>query len=465
MDENFSLITYNSSGSSATRLEFIKYLLSLGTTFLLVQETWHIDSHVDKILNLNKDYQCYPVAGFDDSAEVLTGRPHGGLAIYYHQSLSNKVHSIPSQSRRIAAVSLKLSNIFNILVINVYLPNDNYSNNVCTEEFIDACNNLESIIQSSNCDGIMVCGDFNIDPKRNNAHYQYIHSLLLTHGLKCSWSHKNASPEQTFSLNGNSSMIDHIYLTDNLYDHILSQNVLSSPLNFSNHNPVVLKLTVSLDNIIPQTTARQFVSHPAWHKVKQKHICAYQAKLDNLLSKVHVPSALSCQDVHCKLGSHKDELDIFTNDILNCCLQAGTSFPQVKPYKTLAGWNEEIQPLRDKALLWHDIWIQAGKPHNGQLANIMRVTRLRYHHKVREVKRNESTLRNARLGECVAQSDDRNLWREVKKLDSKQITPSSIDGKSSPEEIVEIFAEKYKSILRIYRRFPTTNFQMLDIPT
>ena len=40
----------------------------------------------------------------------------------------------------------------------------------------------------------------------------------------------------------------------------------------------------------------------------------------------------------------------------------------------IPGWNERVQAQHDTSLFWHDIWVQCGRPHNGEVADIMRRT-------------------------------------------------------------------------------------------
>ena len=44
---------------------------------------------------------------------------------------------------------------------------------------------------------------------------------------------------------------------------------------------------------------------------------------------------------------------------------------------------EFVAPLREKSLLWHNIWDDCGRPHTGTVADIMRKTRSAYHYAVR----------------------------------------------------------------------------------
>jgi hypothetical protein len=55
----------------------------------------------------------------------------------------------------------------------------------------------------------------------------------------------------------------------------------------------------------------------------------------------------------------------------------------------IAGWNDSNRPLREKSIFWHNLWIEAGRPRSGASANVMRLTRSKYHHAVRNASKNE----------------------------------------------------------------------------
>ena len=57
--------------------------------------------------------------------------------------------------------------------------------------------------------------------------------------------------------------------------------------------------------------------------------------------------------------------------------------------------------------------MQCGRPHNGEVADIMRRTRSRYHTAVRYVIKEETRIKSNRMAEAISEGNDRNLWKEV----------------------------------------------------
>ena len=77
-----------------------------------------------------------------------------------------------------------------------------------------------------------------------------------------------------------------------------------------------------------------------------------------------------------------------------------------------------MKEYAEKAKFWHYIWKEDGRKRSGVLADIRRKTRAQYRYAIRRVKKDYIQLRNNRMGEAVANNNDRMLWNEVKKMSS-----------------------------------------------
>ena len=82
-------------------------------------------------------------------------------------------------------------------------------------------------------------------------------------------------------------------------------------------------------------------------------------------SVVQVPTdALTCHDVVCNKKSHFAALNDYSDALITACLEAASNtIPRSSrtiayhSSKVMPGWNEHVAPLRDKSILWHDIWV------------------------------------------------------------------------------------------------------------
>ena len=139
------------------------------------------------------------------------------------------------------------------------------------------------------------------------------------------------------------------------------------------------------------------------------------------------------------------------NEIINICSAASkTCLPHSstsKGMKIVPGWNEYVKEHAEEAKVWHDVWLRSGKPKQGDIANMKRKTRLKYHYAIRYVMKENSRIRNNKMADAISTNNDRVLWDEVKKMTkTNNNLPNIIDGSTGIEEISDIFAEKYDTL-------------------
>jgi len=110
-------------------------------------------------------------------------------------------------------------------------------------------------------------------------------------------------------------------------------------------------------------------------------------------------------------------------------------------------WSEYVQPVRDKSLFWHKLWLDCSRPKTGVVADCMRRTRAAYHYSIRKVKRDEDTLINERIADSIINNDARDFWSEIKRIRSNKAGKSRIvDGQTEDINIAKLFADKYREL-------------------
>ena len=136
---------------------------------------------------------------------------------------------------------------------------------------------------------------------------------------------------------------------------------------------------------------------------------------------------------------------------MNACITAANnSLPRTGPYNKehrVPGWTEQVEPVRAKSILWHNIWNECGRPRSGAVADIMWRSRAQYHYAIRRVKRDVQNITRQRFAQAILEDKNRNLWDEVRKICGKKAAPSSaVDGSFSPQAISSLFADKYQQL-------------------
>ena len=129
----------------------------------------------------------------------------------------------------------------------------------------------------------------------------------------------------------------------------------------------------------------------------------------------------------------------------------------------IPGWTEYVEPLREEALWWHHHWQNCGKPHHGDVAEMHRITRARYHRAIRQIVKDSEKIRLERMAEAIADNRTRDLWNEVRRIKGRNnIAPCKVDGVVGDKNISEVFSEKYKNL---YNSVPYDDDEMDSIRT
>ena len=215
------------------------------------------------------------------------------------------------------------------------------------------------------------------------------------------------------------------------------------------HIPLLVNAVINnLDQIFPIETsaAEPSQSKVAWHKLTEGHRENYKRIVENKLKFTPLPQAVFCQDPKCKCDNHKQGIDDLCDILVNSCLNAGEEcLPKQKRNgkpKSTPYWNEEVGMKREEALEAQWLWEATGRPNSGRIYDDMRSTRRRYHFAVRKIKSSETTLRNRKMAECLANRAESDMWKEVKKSGSTTKKPSNIDGFCDDPAVVQLFRNK-----------------------
>jgi len=157
---------------------------------------------------------------------------------------------------------------------------------------------------------------------------------------------------------------------------------------------------------------KEVVSIPVWYEAETEHLSQYKELLSNKLHDIVIPTyALLCDNNQCCNLIHCIALNKYMNDITACCLTSAKCTIPCTKITTLvratvqcqAGQNN-VEPVRSKAIFWHDMWLSCGKPHSGFVADIMRKCRASYHYAVRRLKKDSQNVVKGRFASALLDS-------------------------------------------------------------
>ena len=91
---------------------------------------------------------------------------------------------------------------------------------------------------------------------------------------------------------------------------------------------------------------------------------------------------------------------------------------------------KEVEPFRDKAYFWSQIWKSSGRPVKCEVQNIMKRSRNTYNYQLKNIRKSEDIIRKKKLlNTCLG--DEGNIFEEIKDMrKTDRAVASSIDGES-----------------------------------
>ena len=312
--------------------------------------------------------------------KILSLRPHGGCCIVWNTGIKMKVTSVPCESDRLCALLVTQESGITIQICNFYRPCDQRREGDNLELFNDILCEISILRKKVNALYFVLGGDMNKGFNRNSPQSIALREFLGNKDCICFANEHNDKVPSTFVCSYNdqvTSTIDHICVSSVLGQFILDYNVMNDVDNFSDHNPVICQLDMSMDYTEPSKFAK--CHKTSWNEAKVDHFQDYARVLDVLLSKLNtnVPGLL-CSDINCKSSDHVSQLNDLYNSIIDClCLAESESLPQIKTKEVfhnagIPGWHVKVAPFREHSIFWRDIWQDNGSPRNGNVADIMR---------------------------------------------------------------------------------------------
>ena len=439
--------SFNCRGYNIIKRNYIRSVLSkVSVSFL--QEVWLSDGQMQELANIDNHFLLTGHIGFDNS-DVLTGRPHGGVAILWKSDLAAKIAVIDTNSKRACAVRME-SDAFKLLFVNAYMPYE--SDDCSTAEFANQLIVIEDICNANSDCHVIAGGDFNVDFTRDRCHTLLLDNFCESVGLNPAVRHCNNNIDYTYHFNlDRFSIIDHFLLSGSLYENSIN-NVfaLHNTDNTSDHEPVILQLTLEMNAV--GFRQRTHAPRASWAKATNSDCNNYRQTLSSLLGSIAIPvDAMLCTDLTCHDILHPEAVHNYAKHITDACTKAAdVCIPCTRDRQNsgcIPGWSEHIKPLRDKSLFWHGLWIDCNRPKTGAVTDCMRRTRAAYHYAIRQLEKDENSIVRERVAEAILSDGKRHFWSEIKRIRSnKSINSRIVDGLTDVEAIAKLFATKYREL-------------------
>lgn len=440
------IISYNCN-SVRNNFEIVQSLL-LDSDILFLQELMLERRDLHVLNDLNVDFNHIAFVRDREAEGICEGRPVRGVAVFWRKELSPFISPVYIDDSMIGI--LIESNAGKVLLLNVYLPCD-FQNSDSLDKYKCALAALEVVIREQNVNQVVIAGDFNADPSKGR-----FWKLLrnFTNSL-CLQILDSLFEKETFTYlcptKDSTSWLDHIVCTENLVGRV--QNAfIDYNISLFDHFPLYFTLDVVIEMSPILNSANDASNrYVNWSIVKDHDIKNIQAFIDNMIVETGVleSNVLQCCDMSCRSQCHKDALgELF--DKGKCILLRSTEkfcVLRSKSFRIIPGWNDNVKRLHSVARDHFLAWKESGKILYGKCHDDMKRSRSSFKTALRLCKINENNIRNRKLLDNLNDKNYKTFWAEVRKVNNHNLmSPSEIDGKSTDEDICQIFSEKYKLI-------------------
>ena len=389
--DNFTVMSYNSSGFSSHTINFIQMLLlAHGVHIFAIQEHWLLEQNLFKIDQCFDKFEKFSMPA---SKTFIKGRASGGIAILFRKSLSPFVKRIYCpNSKRVQGLQVKNGNL-SYVFINCYFPTDPQLASADVSEILHCLQDVQYIMDNADKNSkFIMMGDLNSDFSRNSNFVNFVKAFISSNDMHTVWSKFECDYTYSFSkiVNGLQrsffSRIYHFCLSPDLMTDCIMASPVHSVDNISNHAPIIMSVKCKLDGVVEPETNCSIPSHPLWKKATPENLNSYVSSLEDNLRDIHIPHhAINCTDVHCKI--HTADIDCYAANVMDAISQSvGSNIPMssssANSRTPMPGFSDFVKPYREDSLFWHAIWVSAGRPQNTQLHLVMKSTRNKYHYAI-----------------------------------------------------------------------------------
>ena len=178
----------------------------------------------------------------DSGKQLLPGRPSGGTAILWRQTLSDRVTPLVTNHKRFSAIELCINAMFKLLLICCYLPCDSRTQDV-SNDFRECCDAIEVCMSKQSYAACVIGGDLNVEIMRQTGNSKYFLNFVENNNMQFLWNLDSSNVDYTYeSYDGaSSSVIDHFVMSNEVAYAVCKGCVVHDVDNLSNHNPIVME--------------------------------------------------------------------------------------------------------------------------------------------------------------------------------------------------------------------------------
>ena len=196
---------------------------------------------------------------------------------------------------------------------------------------------------------------------------------------------------------GTTSWLDHVICTADVLACISSMEVLYNCIHSDNH-PLLFRLDCDIapecDTSAEAGNATELKIH--WDNLHPCDVHEYEKCTNIELNKLVVLRGIRCNDPNCKKHSHHVEISQLYNTIIytlsRCSQPLVSNHNRNFKQAIVPGWNAHVKEQHDYARDAYWLWREMGKPRNGDIFTLMKLSRSRLKYALRKCNREQEVI-------------------------------------------------------------------------
>ena len=415
---------------------------------IFLQETFLTNNDLSMLNLIDENYYGIGVAASfsERSLQAMAGRPMGGLACLYKKSPCFKL-DILHFSDNFMVVSLNTGDKL-ITLVNLYIRSD-LGDSVSMNAYLATLHDIQAFLDDNYFKSIYLCGDFNADVRANRA-WEHVLEFMKRNNFIC--YDLNMLPDDSYSY------ISHAYAHCKWLDHIIGISYddinvrdieICHDMLASDHLPISMCILVP-DSVSVEFRKNDFSSdfvYVEWENLKDKDFNFIFTECDKIIGKFNQITVNKCNNWGCnnslclnEIDKMYDKLVVSVEDSLKSFCRAGINRNK---FKAVPGWNRSVKEYYNLMRVKYKNWRDAGRLKSGPVFEEMCFYRSKFKEVLRECKNNINNEIVLSIEEKFRLKSMTSFWREIRKVKGKTPVTEIIDHKSSVNEIINIFNDKF----------------------
>ena len=458
---SITITSHNINGFSSSEPFLRDKCSDNDSNIICVQEHWLKPAYknlksINQLRTVHPDFDGYGVSAMKTSqnATIRSGRPYGGTGFIFPKRFSPFLRPIIQyEGERISVMKL-LDVEYTILIINVYFPFKQNSEEHRVE-YLEVLGSVESILLSNPSSKFILTGDFNynifgssLPICREIRNFIKNHDLICTHTLDSSFS-SVTSYTRYCSKSGTNSLLDYIFISKPLRDRVRGCSIEYDGRNPSDHIPVTMQLDIApiiTGETKPVVTPSSRIS---WSSLTSNDLNNYESTMESLLDAIQVPSDIIHGNVYCACEHHLFQIENYFNSILAVLETCDSLLPRKSAHgkKGKDFWTDNLSHLKRESVLAYDTWLLEGRPSTGPSFEHKKHCHYIYKAELRRQQRTFAAEKSEALGNKLMDKNFTGFWKAWKTLSHTRNPPvNRIDDAVTEPDIASVFQSYFQEI-------------------